>query len=291
MQVFRDAPIWVKNFLMLVVFGAAGIGGYIALESLVSNPPQKLLFESPKPVDSELQNVSISVQEKRDPNLIPKVDVQILSDGPPTLKSTDSNGYLEIQIPTRKTITIILKKKGYKPETYLVNLQTDPKTTRTFYMEPEESPSPSVSPPEGAKNRSDSLAPSLPSSFPSASPTSLPRGTGTLTNKYVGSWIGQVSQNNSSKQISAQIEFNTGNVGSKVGKVSYNGTGVYCRGVLILQNTKSDSIELFENITYNDGGCTSNRTVTIKQLGADILDYKWTLADSQIISTGKLTRP
>ncbi|MGI2909655.1 hypothetical protein [Tolypothrix sp. VBCCA 56010] len=139
MQAFKDAPIWVK-ILMVVVVGIFGIAGYMGIEPLFNKQSQGSPSESSKSVDPEFQEINITVQNKRDASFIRDVEVQIVSDGPPTLKKTDSIGYLEIEIPTRKTIKIILNKKGYKSETYYVNLQTDPKTTKPFYMEPEELP-------------------------------------------------------------------------------------------------------------------------------------------------------
>jgi len=275
MQAFKDAPILVK-ILMVVVIGTLGIAGYMNSGYFSSGQSQ---VEPNQPGDSELQNVKITVQEKLAPNLVPNVDVQIISDGPPTSKKTDSNGYFEIEIPTRKTVTIILKKTGYKPETYSVNLQVDPKTTRTFYMGTEES-----------STRTDSSPSSVSSLSPSASPTIS--GNDLLPNSYYGSWTGQVnqknSQDNSSELISIKIVLKAGSTGSKVGEFNVRSNRVYCNGVLVLRNAKPDFVELFETITL--GTCISNGTMTLKRLGQDFLDFKWTAVDFPATVTGNLTR-
>ncbi|MEH2162276.1 MAG: hypothetical protein V7K38_14825 [Nostoc sp.] len=280
MQIFKNLLSWVKLFLILTASGVAGIGGYVGLKPLVDKEAQKLLPESPKPVDSELQKINFTVQEKLAPNLISNVDVQILSDGPPTSKKTDSNGYLEIEIPTRKTVTIILKKKGYNSETYLVNLQTDPKTTRTFYIEREESLSSSTSSPQEPPNNSGSSTPLVSSSS----------STSTLPNKYVGSWIGNLNQknstDNSSTQVNVEIVFQTGNVGSKVATTDYSSR--YCHGVLVLRSANQNSIELLETITI--GSCAGNATIKIKRLGDDFLEFKSTAPNSPLLISGNITR-
>jgi hypothetical protein len=278
----KNLPDWVKLFLILSASGMAGIGGYVGLKPLIDKEAQKSLPESSKSVDSELQRINFTVQEKLAPNLISNVDVQILSDGPPTSKKTDSNGYLEIDIPTRKTVTIILKKKGYNSETYLVDLQTDPKTTRTFYIEREESPLSSVSSPQEPQNNRNSSTRSVSSSS----------STGTLPNKYVGTWIGNLTENNStdnsSTQVNAEIEFQTGNVGSKVAKTSYSRNGSGCYGVLVLRSANPDSIDLSETIT--GGTCAANATIKIKRLGDDFLEFKSVAPNSPLLISGNITR-
>ncbi|QIR40919.1 hypothetical protein HCG51_32380 [Tolypothrix sp. PCC 7910] len=278
---FQNIPNWAKLFFILLASGVAGIGGYIGLKPLVDQETQKSLSESSKSLDSELQKINFTVQEKLAPNLISNVDVQILSDGPPTLKRTDSNGYLEIEIPTRKTVTIILKKKDYKPETYLVNLQTDSKTTRTFYIEREDSPSSSASSSQEPQKNSGTSTPSVSSSS----------STGALPNNYVGTWVGNLTQknstDNSSTQVNAEIVFQTGNVGSKVATARYDTPGG-CRGALILRSVNPDSIDLLETITY--GSCVGNATIKIKRLGDDFLEFKSALPNSPLLLSGNIIK-
>ena len=159
-------------------------------------------------------------------------------------------------------------------------MQADPKTTRTFYIESNESPTTSDS-----SMPTVSLSPTTVSS-PNNESTPLTRA-GTLTGKYVGNWTGNLtqknSQDNSSQQFRLNIKLKNGNVGSKVGET--NGYG--CLGVLILRGVKSDSIELFANIT---GGSCISGTITMKLIGDDLIEYKAVFPDSTITVAGLLTR-
>ena len=160
-------------------------------------------------------------------------------------------------------------------------MQADPKTTRTFYLGSNESPTTTDS-----SMPTVSLSPTT-VSLPNNESTPLTRA-GTLTGKYVGNWTGNLtqknSQDNSSQQFRLNIKLKNGNVGSKVGEYT---NFVSCRGVLILRGVKSDSIELFANNTL--GSCISG-TSTMKLIGDDLIEYKAVFPDSTITVAGLLTR-
>jgi hypothetical protein len=217
-------------------------------------------------------------------NPLALVRIQVISQGAPEVTQTDNNGYGKVKIPSKGDVNVILSKEGYPTQRFLINLGNDQSTTRTIWLSPSGNPEVKSSTPS---------SPLVPVPSPSTTTPSLETTpTPYVSRQYVATWIGQVtqknSQDNSSNQYPIEIVFINGNVGSRVGKISYRPYGLTCTGVLILQSETRDSIELFENITQ--GNCISNGTVTIKRLGQDFLDFKWTIADSPITVTGKLTR-
>lgn len=129
-QAFLNLPNWAKALFAFI--GIVGlIAGYETLQS--TNPAKELISQSSKTPD--LKDVNIIVRT-RETQPVANVKVEIISKGPPTSKTTDSNGYVEIQIPSRETVEIILSKPGYENAKYLINLATDPNTTRTLPIKP-----------------------------------------------------------------------------------------------------------------------------------------------------------
>lgn len=131
MQAFLNLPHWAKAlFAFISIVGA--IAGYEALQYNF-NPPNELISQGSK--NPELKDVNILVRT-RESQPVADVKVEIISKGPPTSKTTDSNGYVEIQLPSRETVEIILSKPDYENAKYIINLATDPNTTRTLHIKP-----------------------------------------------------------------------------------------------------------------------------------------------------------
>ncbi|BAY75462.1 hypothetical protein NIES25_19070 [Nostoc linckia NIES-25] len=284
LQNLKNVPLLVKVLLLALVVVT---GGYAGLEFLIN---RNLIPLSSNPTESasvEYENFNFYVEEKQESKPIPRVQVQIISDGPPTSDQTDNNGYLEISIPKRKTVKIILSKDGYQTANYSVNLLTTPNTTKTFHLERNSTASNgnSTATPES------SLSTSIVTSSPAEKPAFSIATAGTLTGKYVGKWLGNLTQkntqDNSSQDFRLEIQLKNGSVGSKVGDIKY-GYPYYCSGDLILQSVKSGTLQLFENIT--SGSCISNGTIAIKLIGDDFIDYKWERSSSPVTIAGSLTR-
>jgi hypothetical protein len=131
LQAFLNLPNWAKALFAFI--GIVGlIAGYETLQSN-SNPAKELISQGSKSPDLKDVNIIVRTKESQ-PEA--NVKVEIISKGPPTSKTTDSNGYVEIQIPSRETVEIILSKPGYEDAKYLINLATDPNTTKTLYIKP-----------------------------------------------------------------------------------------------------------------------------------------------------------
>jgi hypothetical protein len=63
------------------------------------------------------------------------VEVRFISSGAPTSRYTDSNGYVDINIPRRDDIEVILSKSGLRTKRLILNLLTGENRTLTIYME------------------------------------------------------------------------------------------------------------------------------------------------------------
>lgn len=285
LQNLKNVPLLVKVLLLALVVVT---GGYAGLEFLINRNLIPLSSTSTESASVEYENFNFYVEDRQESKVIPKVQVQIISDGPPTLSQTDNNGYSEISIPKRKTVKILLNKDGYRTANYQVNLQTTPNTTKTFYLEPNSTASNGNS----AATPESSLSTSTTTFSPAEKPTSSVATGGTLTGKYIGKWLGnpteKKSEDNSSNDIQVEIQLKNGSVGSKVGNIKYSRPYNPCYGDLILQSIKSGTVQLFENIT--SGNCISNGTTTIKLIGDDFIDYKWERSGSPVTISGSLTR-
>jgi hypothetical protein len=289
MQLLRNLPPTQKIIGLIILIFLSG-GSYTVIRFLDNKNPS---IGIPGLNESEYKEVNITVRDKSNENLIPAVDVEISGEGPPEVKKTDTNGYVEIKIPTRNTVEVRLSQKDYDSERYMVNLQTDRNTTKTFYMEPKtadlskinSTPTSKVtSTPNGS---STSIPPLAGLDLPKSSPGSI--GNDIFPDKYVGNWAGIITykntRNNSSQKGQSTMGFVNGKVGSKI--VSFYGNG--CWRTLILISVKSNSVELFENIT--SGNCDSGGITTIKLLGNDLMEFRaLPPTGSSITAIGTLTR-
>ncbi len=283
LQNLRNVPLLVKVLVLALVVVT---GGYAGIEFLINQKLISLPFNSTESASAEYENFNFYVEDRQESKPIPRVQVQIISDGPPTSDQTDNNGYLEIGIPKRKTVKIILSKDGYQRANYSVNLLTTPNTTKTFYLEPNSTASNG-----NAATPESSSSTSTVTSLAAEKAASSTATGGTLTGKYIGKWFGNPtqknSQDNSSNDVQVEIQLKNGSVGSKVGDVTYR-SPYYCRGDLILQSVKSGTVQLFANMTV--GSCISNGTITMKLIGDDFIDYKWERSGSPVTIAGSVTR-
>ena len=156
---------WFKNLppqniglaLLAIIFIAfAGLKGLEIISNLTKDS------SSPSAKTPDLTDVNINVKTKKGSQAVAEVNVEIISKGPTNSKITDNYGYVEIQIPSRKTVEVILSKPGYNNARYYINLETDPNTNKTLYIEPIQ--------PQPPLNQLSMLVPSIPASNSSPSP-------------------------------------------------------------------------------------------------------------------------
>ncbi|MDJ0598407.1 MAG: hypothetical protein QNJ37_06160 [Crocosphaera sp.] len=89
---------------------------------------------SPKPQQDTVEvEFVVYTQENYEP--LESVKVRFISDGPPSTKYTDRNGYVNITIPIRTDVEVILSKDGFKPAREILNLTTDPDRTVPLFLD------------------------------------------------------------------------------------------------------------------------------------------------------------
>ncbi len=111
----------------------------------ISNDPSTWL---PHPEKSStrpiLIRVDLVVRDIETQQRISDIKVYFLSEGFPTTKMTDGNGFTYIEIPERGDIQVTLSKSGYKTKNFTINLETDKNRTRYEYMEKDSEKVPNV---------------------------------------------------------------------------------------------------------------------------------------------------
>lgn len=291
MKRIKDIPLPALIGIFVLILGAlAFIPGLLpAVERLVktaiNNGTGNLESD-----DTQYKDVNITIRDKLEQKRVPDVAVEIISNGPPNIKTSDSNGYFELQVPKRKSVEIFLSKDGYKSERYMVNLQTDPDTAKTFYIESKQQQASQSQPsvggaelrvPEPSSEIGENAPPvtdGQPDTINSAKSRSI-SSAGTLPSTFVGQWDGNLDQTNSSRSPKFEVSLTEGDAGSKVGTVVYSASN--CKGSLILQSVSSSKITLVENI-YHGIRCANGGQITLKSAGSDIIDFSWNNQDKKL---------
>jgi Carboxypeptidase regulatory-like domain len=252
------------------------------------------------------QPISIVMQDESG-TVISGVRVQVISQGIPEVQTTDNNGFVQVQIPNKGIIVVNISKVGYPTQNITIDLENEQSTTRRVTLgksgsvQVQQNLSSNVSSQKISEPQQGEILDNI-SSTPS--PVNLSSSAqlnnnalGIFPSKYVAEWKGTVNFTNletkSTVQSALSLSFNSGKVGSNVGKVFYTGNSSwsgYCEGSLILQGVKSSSVELFENITNGNSNCTKNNGITVVFKGDDIIEFKRTSTGSQDIGSGLLTR-
>lgn len=119
---FNNLPNWVK-WVAGILLGLAVVIGIVNIDSFV-----------PSQESDALINVKfIVLTEEKNP--VEGVKVQFIFDDAPEPRLTNTDGYVDIKVPKRNDIRVILKKDGYKDIDREINLKADPQETVTYYME------------------------------------------------------------------------------------------------------------------------------------------------------------
>ena len=130
----RKGNFWttLPGLLTALATLVTAIAGFLAImdrESPIVNSP-----ESPPPQTSNLTEVKFNLYTQ-DYQPIEFAEVQFVFDGAPVSKYTDRNGYVNVEIPKRKDIEVILRKDGFETRRQILNLQADPYRTITIYLQ------------------------------------------------------------------------------------------------------------------------------------------------------------
>ena len=130
MQNIKDWPPFVK-----ICFGVIAVAFTIA--GLIEAPKlskQRIAGgNTSQKAANELVNVDIIV-ESDTTKLLENVEIRFVSKGSPEIRRTNTDGFTQIDIPARDYIEITLSKKGFETARHTLNLNNDPKRTRTYYL-------------------------------------------------------------------------------------------------------------------------------------------------------------
>lgn len=133
MQNFKDWPLFIK-----ICFGAVIMA--LAVAGLIEVPKLNGLQTSDEGEGSqetsvELVNVEIIV-ESDTATPLENVEVRFVSKGAPETRRTNTDGFTQIEIPSRSDIEITLSKEGFETARHTLDLNNDPNRTRTYYLKP-----------------------------------------------------------------------------------------------------------------------------------------------------------
>lgn len=133
MQNIKDWPLFVK-----ICFGVIGVALVVAglIEVPKLSGQQTVEKNNSQEAATELVNVDIIVMSDADKPL-ENAEIRILSKGSPEVRKTNTDGFVQIDIPARKDIEIIISKEGFKTARHTINLNNDPNRTRTYYLKPQ----------------------------------------------------------------------------------------------------------------------------------------------------------
>jgi hypothetical protein len=104
---------------------------------------------------------------------------------------------------------------------------------------------------------------------------------------YVGVWKGSGVQDNGSKW-SILIALTPGGENSVIGTMAY--PSLSCGGELTLRRVNTQSIKLFENLTYLGNNCISRGTVALEVLPDERLKYEWFYPNGKLGGTGSVQK-
>ncbi|MBD2625038.1 carbohydrate-binding protein [Trichormus variabilis] len=130
---FKTLPNWAKGILFLS-FSIIVAALIMSKDTSSNDPPGQP--GHPSKTETKYKQVSLTVKNpQKEP--LDHVKVEFNFTGAPPSKFTDSNGYVQINIPERNDIKIYLSKKGYKTRDYILNLLADPDSNKEIELEQE----------------------------------------------------------------------------------------------------------------------------------------------------------
>lgn len=131
MKGFQDLPWWAKATFVFVLIVVGGFSYETLYDGfLVAQSGNNQASDS-----ADLNQVEVTVLDRSTSQPIESVELQIVFEGPPVLKRTDRNGYVEIKIPARDSVQLTLTHGNYETATETINLRTDSNTTRILYLD------------------------------------------------------------------------------------------------------------------------------------------------------------
>jgi hypothetical protein len=132
-QNIKDWPLFIKICFGVIIAGLT-VAGLVEIPKLSK---QQVTGENiSQETATGLVNVDIIVESATRP--VENVEVRFVSKGSPEVRKTNTDGFTQIEIPARDDIEITLSKEGFKTARHTLNLNNDPKRTRTYYLKPQQ---------------------------------------------------------------------------------------------------------------------------------------------------------
>lgn len=133
MQNIKDWPLFVQ-ICFGIIFSVFAIAGFIEIPKF--NQQQTTGKNISQEIATELVNVDIIVESDASKPL-KNVEVRFVSKGSPEVRRTNTDGFTQIEIPSRDNIEITLSKEGFEGARHTLNLKNDANRTRTYYLKPQ----------------------------------------------------------------------------------------------------------------------------------------------------------
>lgn len=96
----------------------------------------QLFYATPQVDKNEVSYVTVPiVMRDSEEEPIEGVKVQFTTEGAPESKVTNTDGFVEIDIPETDNIKIVFKHEDFKTINRTLDLKKDPKETKIYYME------------------------------------------------------------------------------------------------------------------------------------------------------------
>lgn len=132
MQNIKDWPLFVR-ICFGVIISTLIVAGIVEIPKL--SEKQTSGKESSQKGAADSVKIGIIIESANTEKVLEKVEVRFVSKGSPENRMTDTQGFTQIEIPSTEDIEITLSKKGFKTAKYTINLNNDPKKTRTYRLE------------------------------------------------------------------------------------------------------------------------------------------------------------
>ncbi|MBE9067292.1 hypothetical protein IQ260_11565 [Leptolyngbya cf. ectocarpi LEGE 11479] len=127
---FKGIPWWAQASFVFIAI-VLGVFGY---DNLTQNISSNSDISGELTSEESLQKVQITVLDRQTQESIENVNLRFTINGPSVDKITDRKGYIELLMPPRDSVEVTFSHPDYGVSKEIINLQTDPETTRVIYL-------------------------------------------------------------------------------------------------------------------------------------------------------------
>jgi hypothetical protein len=131
-QNIKDWPLFIKICFGIIIITLT-VAGVVEIPKL--SEKQTSGKESSQKGAADSVKIGIIIESANTAKVLENVEVRFVSKGSPETRMTDTQGFAQIEIPSREDIEITLSKKGFKTAKFTTNLNNDSQKTRTYRLE------------------------------------------------------------------------------------------------------------------------------------------------------------